>query len=133
MKAVFADTFYFLALLNQRDPAHPRAVGFSRTPQMTIVTTEFVLLELADALSKPATRPETLAVWTLVETDAAFRLVRASTELLARGRKLYQERRDKEWELTDCVSFVVMQEQGLTDALTADQHFEQAGFKALLK
>lgn len=133
MKAVFGDTFYFLALLNQRDPAHQRAVGFSRTPQTTIVTTEFVLLELADALSKPATRPEALAVWTLVETDTAFRLVRASTELLKRGRELYQERRDKEWELTDCVSFLVMREQGLTDALTADQHFEQAGFRALLK
>jgi uncharacterized protein len=41
-------------------------------------------------------------------------------------------RRDKEWSLTDCISFVVMKERGLTEALTADHHFEQAGFKALL-
>ena len=49
------------------------------------------------------------------------------------GRQLYRERADKEWPLTDCISFVVMQEHGLAEALTADHHFEQAGFKALLK
>ena len=92
-----------------------------------------MLLELADALSKPPLREEALAVSQLVETDPTFRLVPASSELLRRGRELYANRRDKEWELTDCISFVVMQDEGLTDALTADQHFEQAGFKALLK
>lgn len=53
MKDVFADTFYFLALLNRRDPHHERAVTASRIPDLRIVTTEFVLLELADALCKP--------------------------------------------------------------------------------
>ena len=53
MKSAFADTFYFLALLNERDVAHKRAVAASRTPQLTLVTTDFVLLELADALCKP--------------------------------------------------------------------------------
>jgi predicted nucleic acid-binding protein len=132
MKAAFADTFYFLALLNERDIAHQRAVAASRTPGLTLVTTEFVLMELADALCKPGQREEVLALWNVVQTDPAFRLVPATTELLQRGRNLYRDRADKEWPLTDCVSFVVMQEQGVSNALTGDHHFIQAGFKALL-
>jgi hypothetical protein len=46
---------------------------------------------------------------------------------------LYGERMDKDWPLTDCISFVVMQREGITDALTGDRHFEQAGFVPLLK
>jgi predicted nucleic acid-binding protein len=132
MKAVFADTFYFLALLNERDAAHKQAVAASRTPGLTVTTTEFVLLELADALCQPHQRNEVLALWNVVETDPAFRLVRVTTELIQRGTELYRERPDKEWPLTDCISFVVMQRHELTEALTADHHFEQAGFKALL-
>jgi len=67
-----------------------------------------------------------------VENDPAFRVVRATTELIERGKELYRRRPDKEWPLTDCISFVVMQDEGLTEALTGDHHFEQAGFKALL-
>lgn len=132
MKSVFADTFYFLALLNERDAAHKRAVAASRTVALALVTTEFVLLELADALCKPQQRDEVLALCHVVETDPAFRLVRATSELIQRGKKLYRDRADKEWPLTDCISFVVMQDQGLAEALTADHHFEQAGFKPLL-
>ena len=132
MKAVFADTFFFLALLNRRDPFHERAVAASRIPDLKIVTTEFVLLELADALCKPPQRQEVSAVHHIVETNAAFKLARATPELFQRGKKLYDERRDKEWQLTDCISFSVMQDEGATEALTADRHFEQAGFKALL-
>ena len=132
MKAVFADTFYFLALLNERDAAHQRAVAASRASGLVLVTTELVLVELADALCKPGQRDEVVALWNLVETDPAFRLVSVSAEIIQRARKLYRERPDKEWPLTDCVSFVVMQDQGLSEALTADHHFQQAGFKALL-
>lgn len=132
MRAVFADTFYFLALLNKRDAAHQQAVAASRSPGLAIVTTEFVLLELADALCKPSQREEVLALCNLVETDPAFRLIRATGELIQRGRQLYSERPDKDWSLTDCISFVVMRDEGLADALTGDNHFEQAGFRALL-
>ncbi|HOC57114.1 MAG TPA: PIN domain-containing protein [Verrucomicrobiota bacterium] len=132
MKSVFADTFYFLALLNERDAAHKRAVAASRGAALSLVTTEFVLIELADALCKPEQRDEVLALCNVVETDPAFRLVHATSELIHRGRRLYCERADKEWPLTDCISFVVMQDYGLLEALTADHHFEQAGFRALL-
>ena len=133
MKAVFADTFYFLAPLNERDAAHKRAVAVSRGAGLALVTTELVLIELADALCKPQQRDEVLALCNVVETDPAFQLVRATSELIQRGRKLYRERPDKEWPLTDCISFVVMQDRGIKTAFTADRHFEQAGFECLLK
>jgi predicted nucleic acid-binding protein len=132
MKAVFADSFYFLALLNERDAAHERAVAASRTPGLVLVTTEFVLMELADALCKPQQRDEVSALWELIKTDPAFRLIPAGSELIERGRKLYRDRPDKEWPLTDCITFVVMEQEGLSEALTADRHFQQAGFTALL-
>ncbi len=132
MKAVFADTFYFLALLNERDAAHERALAASRAAGLRLVTTEFVLLELADALCKPRQREEALAVWEAAQTDPAFRLIPASPELIERGRKLYRARPDKDWSLTDCISFAVMQDEHLTEALTGDRDFEQAGFKPLL-
>ena len=132
MKAVFADTFYFLALLNERDPAHGRAIAASRAAGLSLVTTEFVLIELADAMCKPQHRQEVLAICNVVETDPAFTLIRGSTELFQRGRKLYKDRLDKEWPLTDCISFVGMHERGVSEAFTADHHFAQAGFKALL-
>ena len=132
MKPVFADTFYFLALLNERDAAHPRAVTASRAAGLVLVTTEFVLLEIADALCKPDQREEVLALWSVVQNDPAFRLIAATSELIERARRLYRECPDKEWPLTDCISFVVMQEERLSEALTGDHHFVQAGFRALL-
>src|SRR5258708_35891357 len=132
MKAVFADAFYFVALLNQRDAAQQRAVAASRDPGLTLVTTEFVLLELADALCKTQHREDVLALCGVVQSDPAFRLVRATSELIQRGKKFYRERPDKEWPLTDCISFVIMQEQGLSESLTADHHFELTGFNTLL-
>ncbi len=95
MRTVFADTFYFLALLNRRDPAHGRAVEISRTPSLSLLTTEFVLLELADALCQPYQREDVLAICRVLETEANCRLIRAGPELLVRGRKLWQERGDK--------------------------------------
>lgn len=133
MKPLFADTFYFLALLDEHDPAHERAVAVSKDRNQAFVTTEFVLLELADALNKPPQREELKAVRSLIQAMPAFRVVEASSELLRRGERLYHERPDKEWQLTDCISFVVMADEHLTEALTGDRHFQQAGFNALLK
>ena len=70
-------------------------------------------MELADALCKPQQRDEISALWELIKTDPAFRLIPASSELIERGRKLYRERPDKEWPLTDCITFVVMEQEGL--------------------
>ncbi len=68
-----------------------------------------------------------------VQSDPRTHVVPASRELFGRGFELFARRKDKEWSFTDCTSFVVMREQALEDALTADRHFEQAGFKALFR
>jgi predicted nucleic acid-binding protein len=85
MKVAFADTFYFLALLNERDPAQRRAVAASREPDRAFLTTEFVLLELADALSKPPLRAEFKALYDLIQRTKSFRVVPATTELIQGG------------------------------------------------
>jgi hypothetical protein len=68
-----------------------------------------------------------------IENDPRVHIVSPSDEQFRRGKELYARRSDKEWSLTDCISFLVMQEHALTEALTADHHFEQAGFAILLK
>ncbi len=133
MRAVFADTFYFLALLNRRDAVHARAIAFSRVPGLRFVTTDYVLLELADAFHKPPLRAEFLALHELLHREPAFRVVAGRRSLLQRGIQLFKKRPDKDWQLTDCLSFVVMEDEGIRDALTGDHHFGQAGFNALLK
>ena len=129
---VFADTSYFEAIMSTRDQYHRIAIEASRRPWREIVTTEFVLVELGATFSKPDDRADFLLMDKMVRARADVSLIPASSDLLRRGRDLFAARADKAWSLTDCTSFVVMQENGLTDALTTDQHFTQAGFRALL-
>jgi predicted nucleic acid-binding protein len=133
MKAVFADTHYFIALLNPTDVAHARAVAFTGSFGGKYVTTREVLVELADALCRLSSR---LAVGQFIEdlrTNTAMRIIWSDKALFDEGFALYMARPDKEWSLNDCISFVVMTREGITEALTGDHHFEQAGFVALLK
>lgn len=129
---VFADTVWFEALLNRRDQYHHQAVAMSRVVTAQIVTTEFVLLELGAAFSDPADRSDFILVDQIVRSRPEVTLIPLSSELLQKGTELFATRKDKAWSLTDCISFIVMREQGLTDALTADHHFVQAGFRALM-
>ncbi len=132
MSALFADTFYFIALLNPDDEAHESAVEYSpRIDQL--VTTEWVLLELADGLADTPNRLVFKATRDALLADPPATVIPLGMALHEKAIELYAQRPDKEWSLTDCVSFVVMHEQGLTEALTGDHHFEQAGFVALLK
>jgi len=131
VNTVFADTFFFLALLDQRDPAHERAVTLSKAKR-AILTTEFVLLELGNACARAEDHADFLALLAGIRASPRTRIVRLDSGLLQRGLDLFARRTDKDWSLTDCVSFVVMEGENLTEALTGDNHFEQAGFKALL-
>jgi predicted nucleic acid-binding protein len=133
MKPVFADTFFFLAILNRADLSHQRAVTFSRHARQLRITTDWVITELADGLSRVGDRERFMDLYRHIQTSPAIRVVPASRELLEEALALYAARTDKDWSLTDCVSFVVMRDEGITQALTGDQHFEQAGFTALLK
>lgn len=132
MKPFFADSFYFLALLNPADPAHDRANQISLRTKFVIVTTLWVLAEVADALSSSRWRRKTGAFLAKLETSSWVAIRGESDALFARGLDLYCRRPDKAWSLTDCISFTVMAQEGLSEALTGDHHFEQAGFVALL-
>ena len=132
MRTVFADSFYFFALLNDRDPVHEKAVAFVQSYHGRMVTTGWILTELGDGLANPANRPAFLATLDTLQADPNITVVGCGEELLAAGIDLFRQRPDKYWSLTDCLSFVVMQREGITEALTGDKHFEQAGFMALL-
>jgi predicted nucleic acid-binding protein len=128
---VFADTSWFIALLNRRDKHHHAALASSRAAT-SIVTSGFVLLELGAAFAKPQDRPDFLRVDQMMRTRGDVTLVEVSASLMHAGIGLFKDRPDKDWSLTDCISFVIMQEHGISDALTADAHFQQAGFRALM-
>jgi hypothetical protein len=131
--AVFADTFYFLALINRSDQYHAKTIAIAQTFQSDIVTTEWVLVEFANALARSGCRAQVAAMIRDLTQDPRVSIVEASTSIFRRGLRLYQDRADKTWSLTDCISFAVMRDLSLRDALTGDRHFEQAGFTALLK
>ena len=133
MRTVFADSYYYLALVNERDAGYEGAVDYSLTYVGRSVTTEWILMEVADALSDPWQRPIFLELLTRLRNEPGLLIIQASHELFDRGVALFSQRSDKSWSLTDCISFVVMKEHGLTEALTADHHFEQAGFVPILK
>ena len=128
----FADTFYFLALLNVNDSAHSAALAHSSGPGR-IVTTEWVLMEVGDAMAWRPKRQSFIDLHRLLRSEPDVEIIPASAEMFARGMEFFAARTDKDWSLTDCTSFIVMQERGISDALTGDHDFEQAGFRALLK
>jgi predicted nucleic acid-binding protein len=132
MTKVFADTFYFLALLNRHDEAHAKAVAYVSQIDH-LVTSEWVLTELADGLAASRHRRMFLQTRQELLADNAALTIPLDMSLYEEGIRLYAAREDKEWSLTDCISFVIMQREGLREALTGDHLFEQAGFVALLK
>jgi len=135
MAEVFVDTVAWLALLNASDALHEPARQIMeqlRAQQVHLTTTEFVLLEVADALCVPAVRAQTIRFIEGLRRLPILDIIPASEKLVAAGWKLYYERNDKAWGLTDCISFAVMQERHLTQAFTSDHHFTQTGFARLL-
>ncbi len=97
-----------------------------------LVTTAWVLLEFANAIAASHARERFAPVLTGLRSQLDAEIIAPEPNLFNRGCEFYSARPDKAWSLTDCISFVLMKDRGLTDALTADRHFEQAGFKALL-
>ncbi len=136
MRRIFVDTAGWIALINVDDQLHEQAQTVMtrlRGQEARLVTTEFVLLEVADALSNPVLRPHTVRFIDGIRQLPLLRILSASKDLLADGWRLYRQRLDKDWGLTDCTSFVVMTRERITQAFTSDHHFEQAGFAKLLR
>ncbi len=131
MTAVFADTFYWIALTNPTDAAHERAREFTND----IVTAEEVLIEYLNYFcTGPAhLRRKASLIVEAVFRDPTVRLIPQSTASFRAGFALYQSRPDKEYSLTDCISMETMRREGLDDVLTNDRHFEQESFRAMFR
>ncbi len=130
------DSSYAIALAVRTDENHKRAVELAqelKAQHTRLVTTRAVVLEIANALSRLRYRAASIALLSALENDSNVEIIPVAEPLIQRAFELYKSRLDKEWGLTDCISFEVMRDPGLSDALTADDHFRQAGFQALLK
>jgi predicted nucleic acid-binding protein len=135
-RVVFLDTSYAIALSASADQLHESAVRVAErieSENVSLVTTRAVVVEIGNALSKSKYRRAAVELLQSLEEDPTVEIVPLTEELYERAARLYAGRADKEWGMTDCISFVLMLERGLTEALTADEHFRQAGFTALLR
>lgn len=132
MRAVFADTSYYLALVNSLDRSHSAACRWTSDFAGSFVTTSWVIMELANAMSQASNRPFFLSLLHDLQSDARVTIVPPTTELFDRGLDLYSRRTDKDWSLTDCISFLVMEDRNVRNAATLDHHFAQAGFNVVI-
>jgi predicted nucleic acid-binding protein len=134
LKVVFADTGYWEAVLNPNDNLHVKAQQVSASlGKVRLLTTEMVLDELLSALSKVPIRHIAVIGVQTIRSNPNVEVIPQTSLQFSAGFDLYRSMADKEWSLTDCASFNVMRERGLTEALAHDHHFEQAGFMALLR
>ncbi len=135
MTKVFLDSAYLIALVSTSDKFHLKANQLSRwliDSQVEIVTTRAVLLEVGNALSKERYRHIAVELLSRIERNINIEIVPLSERLYTEAVALFKSRSDKEWGLVDCVSYVAMTEQGITQVLTSDKHFKQMGFEAML-
>ena len=135
-KFVFLDTAYANALINTRDQWHERAVVWQERlakERRPLLSTEFVLVEIADGLAAVQFRKHAVQMINLLQGNQFVEIVPLSSKVFEEALELYKKRMDKGWGLTDCTSFIVMQHYDVIDALTTDEHFQQAGFRALLR
>ena len=136
MNQVFVDTAAWIALLNLDDVWHKEAQKLRLelvNKNYVFITTDFILLEVGDALCSPMWKKNTADFLQNVYQLRATRVIPLNQNLFQAGLSLDKTRLDKDWGLTDCISFVVMQREGILEAFTCDKHFEQAGFIRLLK
>lgn len=136
MNEVFLDTSFAIALSVEDDEHHERAMelkAWLTEPSIRMITTRAIALEIGNALSKRKYREAAVSLLRSMELDPVIDVLPIDDQLYGKGFELFRRRHDKEWGLIDCISFEVMSSRGIEAALTADDHFRQAGFKALLK
>jgi uncharacterized protein len=128
---IFVDTSFVVALINERDQYHERALELAdRYDGQLLIVTDVVLLEIANALARGYKTEAVQVIEDLISSDDV-EVVRLSSELFNQAFELYKTCQDKTWGLVDCISFIVMQSRNIRTALTFDQYFVQAGFQAL--
>ena len=134
MKWWFVDTSYVMALANEDDALHDKAIAYGDEIEaggIALLTTEDVLVEVASALARPRFRSHAVAF--IDEMRQTATVVPSPRELRAQGWEMYKRSLDKSWSWVDTMSFAAMRAEAVTEALTNDHHFEQAGFRALLR
>lgn len=132
---LFLDAAFAIALSAPSDQHHTRAVELADALEHSsgrLVTTEAVLLEIGNALSRQRHRSAAVRMLRSLYSDPKVEIVAIANSLVLRGVVLFSRHADKEWGLTDCISFAVMRERGIRAALTSDEHFTQAGFDILM-
>ncbi len=136
MKQAFADTSYWIALLNPRDELHRKAIAAAQDyPAEQVVTSEMVLVELLNGFSDhgPRVREAVSRAVQTLRSDPRIRVIPQTRDQFDGALVRYQSTVDKNWSLTDCASFLIMEAEGIDAALTHDRHFAQAGFQTLLR
>lgn len=133
MRSTFIDTSYWIALVNPHDEFHAMALALAASRPGPFMTTQWVITELLDGYCGLETRRTAGRFVETLHKQESLAIVPASPQWFERGFERYRNRPDQSWSLTDCISFLVMEEWGLHEALTGDHHFEQAGFTALLR
>ena len=136
MRTLFADSGHWIALLHPRDQMHERAEEVvTGVGPVEIVTTQMALAEALNHLSREGVQLRNLAVRMIRELQVApdVEVIPQTDSQFRAAVERYAARSDQTWSLTDCASFLVMEERGITEALACDRDFEQAGFVALLR
>jgi uncharacterized protein len=134
MKVIFGDTCYWIALLFPKDQWHQKAMICSQIyADDKIVTTDGVIDEVLNYASIRGSlmRQKALAMCTQMLREPNIQVVTYTPELRKLGFELYENRPDKGYSLTDCISMVVMRKTNILEVLTADRHFQQEGFTIL--
>ena len=132
----FLDTSYAVALTLPDDAFHVRAAELStrvRNEDVALITTRVIPLEIGNALSKPQFRTKVVRLLDDLCVYTAVTTIELTDRLYKDTLELFRSRPDKSWGMVDCLSFVVMHKVNIGSALTADRHFQQAGFRALLR
>ena len=137
MAETFVDTSGWAAWIDRGEQFHPQAreiVDRAWDDGQSLITTNWVLAELTGLLTRfRMPKPQQIKTLACLRTDPSILVISIERTIEASAWKLWEARPDKDWSLVDCASFVVMEFRKITDALTSDHHFEQAGFVRLLK
>lgn len=134
-RTVLLDTSFFIALENRDDAHHQQARQLDSQllkEAAVLLLHDGILMEIGDGYARIGRRAKGSALLDRMSREQGYRIETVSEDLMRKAINLYIDRTDKEWGLTDCVSFVLMEQAGVHEALTADVHFQQAGFRALL-
>ncbi|MBW4620120.1 MAG: nucleic acid-binding protein [Cyanosarcina radialis HA8281-LM2] len=133
MKLIFADTFYWIALLNPKDNWHQIALDRARNNTDPIVTTDGIIDEVLNYAASKGNliRQKALLMCTQILRELTINIIAHTPKLRQLGFDLFEQRSDKGYSLTDCISMIIMRQRGITDVLTHDKHFTQEGFHIL--